>query len=135
NVIDQFRELERGNYVCQVWDEDKDNNRTISLVNKHFRNETPGFYFLAVYKKEDILAINGWDEDFMGGCGWEDNDFGERFVRADLPFEIRDEIEGQHQYHFRWYTDLQRNMELYEKNKANNVVRCVNGISKLEKEV
>ncbi len=99
NCLKQLEELPRGNYVCQVFDMDKSKKRIMSLVNTKFRFEHPGFYFLALYKKEDIEAINGWDLNFMYGFAWDDNDFGERFVRARLQFEIRDEIQAEHQYH------------------------------------
>jgi hypothetical protein len=128
DVVGELRKLERGNYVCQVFDEDKDGKRTISLVNKHMRGENPGMYFLALFRKEDILAINGWDEEFMGGCAWEDNDFGERFVRSGAKFEILEDIQAEHKYHFRLYLSVDRNRKIYEKNKANNVVRCERGI-------
>ena len=130
DVVAELRKLERGNYVCQVFDEDVNGKRTISLVNKHMRGENPGMYFLALFRKEDILTINGWDENFMGGCAWEDNDFGERFVRSGAKFEILEYIHAEHKYHFRWYLNVDRNKAIYEKNKADGIVRCKNGIEK-----
>ena len=101
DCLNQLKQLDRGNYVCQVFDMKKDETRGISLVNSHFRAEHPGFYFLALYKKEDIEAINGWDLNFMYGFAWDDNDFGERFERAKFDFKILDDIQAEHQYHSR----------------------------------
>ena len=130
DVVGELRKLERGNYVCQVFDIGVDGQRTISLVNKNMRGENPGMYFLAMFRKEDLLAINGWDEEFMGGCGWEDNDFGERFVRSGAKFEILEEIQAEHQYHQRIYLNLLRNKAICEKNRAEGLGRCKNGIVK-----
>lgn len=130
DVVGELRKLERGNYVCQVYDINEKDERTISLVNKQMRGENPGMYFLALFRKEDILAINGWDEDFMGGCGWEDNDFGERFVRSGAKFEILEYIQAEHQYHQRIYLNLLRNKAICEKNRAEGIAKCRNGIVK-----
>jgi predicted glycosyltransferase involved in capsule biosynthesis len=70
-----------------------------SLVHKGFRDMTPAMYFLAMFNKRDIEAINGWDEAFMQGYAYEDDDFGQRWVRAGLPFQLREDIQGVHQYH------------------------------------
>jgi hypothetical protein len=101
DVLNQFSELEGKNVLAQVFDTDKDNNITISLINSRFRNDSPGIYFLAMFNKQDIEKINGFDLAFMDGYAWEDTDFGNRWVRASIPFEIHDEIQGVHLYHER----------------------------------
>ena len=103
NVIEQLRGLGRGNYVCQVSDANKNGTIRISLVNSNFRHKTPSYYFLAMYKREDIERINGWDEHFLDGIGYEDDDFGRRFVLAFTPyhFKVVDSIQGIHQWHQR----------------------------------
>ncbi len=130
NVIKQFRELGRGNYVAQVYDENEKGERTISLVNKKFRGENPGMYFLAMYRKEDIETINGWDNAFIGLYGYEDNDFGERFVRAKLPYLIKEEIQATHQWHPRGTLcpELTKAKELYNSNNSNKIIRPTNGL-------
>jgi hypothetical protein len=133
-VLSQFSRLERGNYVAQVFDENEFGNSSFSLVNTNFRSETPAMYFLACFKKEDIEAINGWDEDFMGTYAWEDTDFGSRFARAGLPFKVLDEIQGIHQYHPRGYSSqeegLRKARALYEDNNKEGIIRPKNGLVK-----
>jgi GT2 family glycosyltransferase len=137
-VLDQFEQLKGKNVLAQVFDEAEDGGRiehmgSPSLVHAGFRNESPAMYFLAMFNKADIEKINGWDEDFMAGYAWEDNDFGDRWIRAGLPFEVHDEIQGLHQYHPRAETiagGLANNMNLYQDKKLSNIIRCRNGIVK-----
>lgn len=134
-VLDQLEEVLGQNIVCQVFDEYEDGDRSFSLVNNHFRSENPGMYFLAMFNKSDIERINGWDEDFMKGYAYEDNDFGERWVRAGLPFVIREDIQALHQYHPRSETipnGLEINRLKFEDNNAKGVIQCANGLNRLE---
>ncbi|HJY98683.1 MAG TPA: galactosyltransferase-related protein, partial [Patescibacteria group bacterium] len=98
-VLAQFEEVLGTNVVGQVWDGDENGNKGKSLVSTHFRNNNPGMYFLAMFNKDDIEKVNGWDEEFMKGYAYEDKDFGERFRRAGIPFTVRDDIQALHQYH------------------------------------
>lgn len=132
-VLEQLSAKLDKNVVCQVYDADSEGKLT-SLVNTTYRSDTPAMYFLAMFKKADIEAINGWDEDFMLGYAYEDNDFGDRWVRAGLPFEVRDEIQAIHQYHERLETIRNGSSINFEKmcwNKDNNVIRPRNGLIKL----
>lgn len=134
NVLGQLSTLKGRNVVCQVFDQKEDGDESFSLVNKGYRGENPGMYFLAMFNKSDIEKINGWDEDFMLGYAYEDNDFGNRWVRAGLPFEICTEIVGIHQFHPRSETihnGSTINMEKMNWNTDNNVIICKNGLKKL----
>ena len=127
-VLDQFA-TEIGNHVIAQVFEDGD-----PLVNSTFRSEFPGLYFLGLLNKKDIVAINGWDEDFMQGYGWEDTDFGERFKRAGFTYKIRDDIQAIHMKHPRLeknWEKFQRNRALHEKNNAEGIIRPKNGLLKL----
>ena len=131
-VLEQLSDLLDKNIVCSVDDQDVDGNLSV-LVSTTFRSETPAMYFLAMFRKEDILKINGWDEDFMKGYAYEDNDFGERWKRAKLPFEVRDDIRATHQYHERHETisgGSNTNAIKYNDNSEKKIVRCDNGIIK-----
>ena len=133
NVLQQLKALDCGNYVTQVFDENEHGEMFMSLVNSSFRSQTPAMYFLACFKKEDILKINGWDEDFMNGYAYEDDDFGFRFVSAGNTFEVRDEIQSVHQYHQRGSMSdplTHINRTLYYNNVKNGVTRCENGLMK-----
>jgi predicted glycosyltransferase involved in capsule biosynthesis len=133
-VLEQFETLLGKNVVAQVFDQNADGSEGISLVNQQFRGETPAMYFLAMFNKADIEKINGWDENFMNGYAYEDNDFGDRWVRAGLPFEINHEIKALHQYHPRAESIAGGsgiNYNLYRDNSAANIIRCNNGIVKI----
>jgi len=132
-VLEQLSEKLGKNVVCQVTDQDDKGNLSV-LVSRLFRSDTPAMYFLAMFNKADIEAINGWDEDFMKGYAYEDNDFGDRWVRAGLPFEVCDEITALHQYHPRTETiggGLNTNSRKLHENNELRVVRCKNGLKML----
>lgn len=131
DVLSQLEVLTGRNIVCEVSDEDESGAVRDILVTKGYRDESPAFYFLAMFNKKDIEIINGWDETFMEGYAYEDNDFGERWVRAGLPFEIHDEIKGRHQYHPRGETisgGAMINYNHWQDNNARGITRCENGL-------
>ena len=86
-------------------------------------------YFLACFKKSDIEKINGWDEEFMKGYAYEDDDFGDRWVRAGLPFTVHEDIYARHQYHPRTETIPGGSTINYNRWQANNSL----GVIKPEK--
>lgn len=131
DVLPQLEGFIGRNIVCQVFDAKGDGTEGASLVNKGFRADDPGMYFLAMFNKSDIEKINGWDEDFMKGYAYEDNDFGARWTRAGLPFEVVDEIRALHQYHPRSETikgGMVVNQQKFYSNTDNNVTYCKNGL-------
>lgn len=133
DVLEQFEDSPDSNIIAQVFDEDVFGQR-MSLVNKSFRGDSPAMYFLAKFNKKDIEAINGWDEAFLKGYAYEDNDFGDRWNRAGLPFEIREDIQALHQYHPRTETisnGLNINHQTYQENNAKGVIKPMNGLRKL----
>ena len=130
-VLTQMAASPGENIVCQVFDQDEDRGIGMSLVNTGFRGDSPGMYFLAVFNKEDLLAVNGWDEAFMGGYAWEDTDFGMRWNRAALPFTVRDDILALHQWHPRPLgggADWDVNAALHQANNQACVVKPQRGI-------
>lgn len=130
-VLGQLEGFVGKNVLCEVMDEDESGEISMCLVNSNFRNKSPAFYFLAMFNKKDVESINGWDEDFMKGYAYEDNDFGERWNRAGLPFIIVDEIKARHQYHPRGET-IQGGTEInrlkFEDNNNRGVVWADNGL-------
>lgn len=133
-VLDQLIQLPGKNVISQVFDQEEDGSTGISLVHSGFRGDTPAMYFLAQFNKDDIYQINGWDEAFMDGYAYEDNDFGDRWIRAGLPFELHEEIQAIHQWHPRSETiegGLGRNYNLYQDNNASGIIKPVNGIVSL----
>lgn len=133
NVLAQLSEMPDKNIICQVMDQNEQGHLSV-LVARDFRGDTPAMYFLAMFQKKDIEAINGWDEEFMKGYAYEDNDFGDRWVRAGLPFEVREDICAIHQYHPRGETlkgGMAINQQHYHDNTDNGVIKCMNGLNKL----
>jgi hypothetical protein len=131
NVLQQLSVLRGKNILCQCFDEGPDNNISMSLVNSQFRSSHPGLYFLAMFQKQDIEKMNGWDEYFMDCYAWEDIDFGERFNRAGLHFEMHDEIQARHQYHPRGDGNsplYYKGQEHLEYNNINKVIRPKRGL-------
>jgi len=130
NVISQLAPLPRGNYICQVFDQNEDGTTGISLVNTNYRGHIAAWYFLGVFKKEDVESINGWDEGFMGGIGWEDVDFGERLSRAGISHTVLDHVQAIHLWHPRNYhvPGWDRNWKILEENIAAYAIACKNGI-------
>lgn len=134
-VLEQLEGFTGQNVVCQVFDTREDGTIGDTLVSKIFRADTPAMYFLAMFQKSDIEKVNGWDEEFMKGYAYEDNDFGERWVRADLPFIVNDEIKALHQYHPRSETihgGMAINFQKYHENTDKGVIRCTNGLIPLD---
>lgn len=132
-VLKQLSERLDQNVICQVFDQDEKGN-LVTLVSAGYRDETPAMYFLAMFQKKDIKAINGWDEEFMKGYAYEDNDFGERWKRAGLPFVMADEIQATHQYHPRGETikgGMSVNQQHFYDNTDAGVIKCKNGLKVL----
>lgn len=132
-VLVQLEDVADENIICQVFDQDIEGNLT-SLVNNNYRNTTPQPYFLALFQRSAIEQINGWDEDFMKGYAYEDNDFGNRWVRAGIPFRVREDIQAVHQYHPRLETIHQGsniNSNKWYENDENRVIKPKNGLIKI----
>ncbi|MCK9439435.1 MAG: hypothetical protein WC188_04470 [Candidatus Caldatribacteriota bacterium] len=135
NVINQVFNLPKNNYICKCIDQNKDLTNGMVLVDSNFRSNVPSMYFLAFYLKQNILDINGWDEEFMNGFSFEDDDFGNRFIRAGFNFSVRNDIIGLHQYHPRIdfsisdsEQKIKRNREHFFNNNNQNIIKCRKGI-------
>lgn len=131
NVLDELEPLIGQNVICQVYDQNEDLTTGISLVNTRFRSHSPCMYFLAMFNKSDIEKINGWDEAFMNGYAYEDDDFGARWNRAQIPFIVKDDIQALHQWHPRHET-IQNGTDInhrqFELNNANGIIRPEKGL-------
>jgi len=130
NVLEQLEPLIGQNILCHVDDQSEEGNLT-SLVHEGYRIDSPAMYFLAMFNKSDIEKINGWDEAFMAGYAYEDDDFGHRWNRAGLPWSYHDEIRALHQYHPRAETikgGLSTNVNLLNKNDELNITYCAKGL-------
>ncbi len=135
NVLKEIGELERGNYLCQVFDANKDGSIKMSLVNSKFRGDTMAMHFLGIFKKEDIYKVNGWNEDYVGGHGFEDDSMGWRMKMSGIKHKVLDHIQGIHQWHERYSMGsdgAKRNREVFNKEKESGLLRCKRGLIKDE---
>lgn len=134
DVLDRLEARRGDNVLAHVVDINQGGNVAGTLVHTDYRSETPAMYFLAMFNKNDIEKINGWDEAFLKGYAWEDSDFGDRWVRAGIPFSVDNEIMARHQYHLRVETipgGYERNGELYNLNNVAKLIKVKDGLMKL----
>ena len=134
DVLDRLEAVRGTNVLAHVVDIKQDGNIAGTLIHTDYRSETPAMYFLAMFNKKDIEKINGWDEAFLKGYAWEDSDFGDRWVRAEIPFSVDNEIMARHQYHLRVETipgGYERNGELYNLNNVAKLIKVKDGLMKL----
>jgi len=59
--------------------------------------------FLTAYPTATLKALNGWDEVFMEGVCYEDDDLAARLWKAGLDFVFDDRFHGVHQTHERLF--------------------------------
>lgn len=128
-VLDQFAEVYGKTVLAHTVEGDQ------VLLSSQYGGKNPGLYYLAMYSKATLLAINGWDEDFMKGRGCEDTDFGWRYNRTGLPVSYRDDIKALHQTHPRNpnpQTEMD-NIHVFNRNNRLGLIRPKNGLKKLTK--
>jgi len=123
-AIIQFLELIGENILGKVEEINIDGSfkQLLMGTKEPNRHDNPGMFFLAMFNKNDILSIGGFDEDFRYGYG--DNDFGWRF-KTKFKFRILDEIYGIHQSHGRPLHDgnFRHNGQLWkEKQKIGQII-------------
>lgn len=53
----------------------------------------------ALYRRDDLMAVGGWDESFPGNWGWDDTDLLTRLRANGVGQFICPEIEAVHQFH------------------------------------
>lgn len=107
NIIEILsKELNYDAILCKTLDQGNDGS-LIELYSTKTRGDNPGFYFFGAYDKNKFLSIGGLDEDFMEGVGWEDTEFGERWLRNKFNHIVRDDLICIHQFHPRFHQNKQ----------------------------
>lgn len=82
------------------------------------------------FSKEAIVAINGFDEDYVKPAVGEDADLLWRFKAAGYKIgSVRNLAVQYHLYHKEGWTDQEDNLALMQKNMENNQYICLNGIN------
>ncbi|WP_163707694.1 glycosyltransferase [Mangrovibacterium lignilyticum] len=84
------------------------------------------------FPKKAIIAINGFDEDYIRPAIGEDIDLGWRFEQAGYKLKsVRNLAVQYHLYHPENWTDQSENIREMNVKKAQNLFVCKNGLRKL----
>lgn len=62
-------------------------------------------HFCSAIPKELYMAIGGFDETYAKYCGYDDDDFRQKIITADIPIVLRDDLMVVHIDHGRAYHD------------------------------
>ncbi len=87
------------------------------------------------FLKKDILAINGFDEDYVKPTAGEDDDIEWRFRTGGFQFKsMKHKALQYHLYHKFNYskTESEHNQKIMDEKKKAGKIFCVNGINKYE---
>jgi len=101
---------------------------SLSLKEKGLKGCNWGIY------KEHLVAVNGFDEDYMRAGVGEDDDIEWRLKENGLQKKsMKNKAIVYHLYHKRSYTDegVRKNNKLLEHKKKANRIKCLNGLDRL----
>lgn len=76
------------------------------------------YHFCSAITKKNMEKLNGFDERYAYGIGYDDNDFIERVKRLGLKLIISDTVSVIHQFHSIVYYLMPNVMQLHEKNRT-----------------
>lgn len=85
-------------------------------------------------KKENLVALNGFDEDYVNAGVGEDVDIEWRIISAGYQLvSVRYSALAYHLFHKRTYSSIDENIgyEMVKKKKNENLIYCKNGINKI----
>lgn len=129
-ILEYMSNMSEDCITCNTWDLNPNGERIFNLYSTTYRGSHPGYFFLGCYNKEKYKSIGGFDEIFMKGVAWDDEDFGTRWMRAGFNFTLRDDFIVEHQYHPRRGDRLDHqyyhNKEHFEWNNMNNIIKVHN---------
>lgn len=106
-LIDYFKTLPQQTYVG--WD-------SIGWYN-HSRYRPVAYHFCSAISRDNMGKINGFDERYAKGIGYDDNEILVRIARLGLKIIIEDNISVIHQYHDTVTWNRPHAAELTEKNR------------------
>ena len=93
----------------------------------HSKFRPTHYHFCSAITKKNMNKLNGFDERYSYGIGYEDNEFLERVKRLKLKLSIADDILVIHQYHPKVYYEMPKFKNLNNKNN-----KLFDNITKLE---
>ena len=86
----------------------------------HPQHRAVGYHFCSAISKNNLDEMNGFDERFANGIGWDDTEFYFRVTYKGLKFNIIEEPYVIHQYHY--YDDKFKSLDV---NKLSNLNRML----------
>jgi len=86
----------------------------------HPQHRAVGYHFCSAISKNNLDEMNGFDERFANGIGWDDTEFYFRVSYKGLKFNIIEEPYVIHQYHY--YDDKFKSLDV---NKLSNLNRML----------
>jgi hypothetical protein len=66
---------------------------------QHSVHNNRRLHFTSAISKENFIKIGGFDENYSKGIAWEDDDFRNKILQANIPIIIEDNLLVFHQYH------------------------------------
>lgn len=96
---------------------------TLHMWYQHTEHRNERYHFCSAITKKNYKLIEGFDERYAYGYGYDDDDFRDRVMHADLQFCVRDDLLVAHQHHEKvrppdYKEKLVRNKRLYESGKV-----------------
>ena len=85
-------------------------------------------------KLDDLMQVNGFDEDYVLASVGEDNDIEWRLRKSGVDFKsLKHKAIVYHMYHKENYDSdaTKQNLELFEHKKKTGRIRCLNGLLSL----
>jgi GT2 family glycosyltransferase len=81
--------------------------------------------------KEALIAINGFDEDYVRPAVGEDIDLTWRFIGLGYNlFSVRNYAVQYHLHHRENWSSQEENLELMREKQSEELIRCLNGLEK-----
>jgi glycosyltransferase involved in cell wall biosynthesis len=115
-MIDNAKNIESGLY-----------SKTLARLTKDREIRLLGCNFSC--NKQDLIRINGFNEDYIAPGIGEDSDIDWRLVKAGVRIKnIKFSAIQYHLYHPRMYSVSQENISLFKKTKVSGNYRCANGL-------
>lgn len=104
-------------------------SKTLSRLTKNKETRILGCNFSC--NKQDLIKINGFNEDYLAPGIGEDSDIDWRLVKAGVTIKnVKFSAIQYHLYHPRTYGLSQENVKIFEDTKYSEQYACRNGLVK-----
>jgi len=89
---------------------------------QHSIQRPSNYNFCSVIHKSIFKDVDGWDEQYSDGVGYDDNDWRDSLEMLEVPFVAKDDLITIHQYHEKIMTPERR--RLTKKNRDIYIKKC-----------